>query len=792
MAFFYGMVGGSMEIVTLLKANIRHKKGAFIGIFLLMILVSMTITAILSVDDSCNGSMEDELNYADVGNQVLFMKEEDLTDTLLHRIREHELVEKVTVEEAAVSTAVKFQNTDEEVSLSWFVRGFSPEYRIMNEKLTDYETETPALKRGEIYIPQGVQTRYGCEVGERLNMTIGGKEYEFTIKGFIVEPTNGSYNIGWKQVFVSEEDQKALSGALKEAEKMNAAFVIVSLYKTEHCGFSDDEFARQVNLDTGIADMATGSMTRELSSYYTTLFPETIDSIMMAFMLLLVIAVLIVMQHSVANGIEMEYVNLGILKSQGFTQGKIRLIWMLQYLIVQVAGAAVGMILALPLTSLLVGFYQPIMAIIIRNSMAWGMSLLVIAAILAVSALFLLWATRKIASLSPMKAIGGAKEDVYFDSRLHLPIAKKGLSASLAFRQFTANKWQYTGMMLIAAILVFFMMTIMLLGSIFDSGKVMESLGEFCPDLSVGFYKEADDTLLAKVEKTVEEHTHIDQKVYRNECYVSMNGEKLYCIIYGEPDSITSLIEGRRPLYDNEIVITEKIAESLSLKIGDTVTVSYKDQRKEYLITGLFQSMNDTGKCISMLFSGFEGLDSLKTANAMYRVEDPNACQAAADALNQQWGDILKAEAMDGKDTLLEMVELAVNAMQAAVYVISAIFAMIVVHMVCARTFLRERTDIGIYKAVGFTSGNLRLQFAIRFLVIALLGSVIGAAGSVLGSEALLEKILYIIGISRMEAEYSVPVFVVPIGVACICFFAFSYMTARRIKRVETKELVSE
>lgn len=416
MAFFYGMVGGGMEIVTILRANIRHKKGAFIGIFLLMILVSMTITAILSVDDSCNASMEDELQHADVGDEVLYMKEADLTDTLLHRIREHELVEKVTVEKAVVSTTVKFQNTDEEESLSWFVREISSEYRIMNENLTDYEKEAPALKRGEIYIPQGVKTRYGCEAGERLNMTIGGKVYEFKIKGFVVEPTNGSSQIGWKQVFVNEEDRKVLSGAVKEAENREksenvntASFVIVSLYKTDQCGLSDDEFAKRVNLDTGIGDMATGSMTRELSSYYTTLFPETIDSIMMAFMLLLIIAVLIVMQHSAANEIEMEYANLGILKAQGFTQGKIRLIWMLQYLIVQAAGAAVGIFLAIPFTGLLTEVYQPIMAIIIQNSMAWGMSLLVIAAIFAVSVLFLLWATRKISSLSPMKAIEGAK-----------------------------------------------------------------------------------------------------------------------------------------------------------------------------------------------------------------------------------------------------------------------------------------------------------------------------------------------------------------------------------------------
>jgi len=50
-----------MEILTLVKANIRHKKGAFFGIAILMTILSMSLTAILSVRENCTVSVENRL-----------------------------------------------------------------------------------------------------------------------------------------------------------------------------------------------------------------------------------------------------------------------------------------------------------------------------------------------------------------------------------------------------------------------------------------------------------------------------------------------------------------------------------------------------------------------------------------------------------------------------------------------------------------------------------------------------------------------------------------------------------
>lgn len=80
--------------------------------------------------------------------------------------------------------------------------------------------------------------------------------------------------------------------------------------------------------------------------------------------------------------------------------------------------------------------------------------------------------------------------------------------------------------------------------------------------------------------------------------------------------------------------------------------------------------------------------------------------------------------------------------MQIIIYVFSILFSLIVVHMVCSKAFIQERTDIGIFKATGFKTSGLRRQFAFRFLIISIIGSAIGGILSCLFSGKMLEVLL--------------------------------------------------
>lgn len=783
-----------MEIITLIKANIYRRKGSFTGIILLMVIISMSLTAILSVLDNYRSGLDTAYRQIDSGNLYVFLKNEAVTEEVLDSLKTHPLIERVSKTDAIRSAEISAGGKTEQNP--WFLLKYDKKYKVFNNTLSGYEKEpVSSLKSGEIYVTQGAMTRMECRIGDSITFTISDRKYAFVVKGIVAEPMFGSSMIGWKQVFINDEDFNRLSRDAAVADKRTVEGIgrccVVQLYKSADCKLTDGKFKRRINLDTGIVDHSLGTLTRDMSVHYTSLFLNTVLTILMVFILFLFLVVLIVMAHSISTGIEMDYVNIGVLKSQGFTKNKVRAIWIFQYLLAQAIGAVAGIILAIPLCRALGNAFWPITGILADRGISVWKSFFLIFTILVVSAILILLLTRKIGKVSPVRAISGGRSEVYFDSRLKAPIFQQFLSASLAFRQFTSYKRKYIGMTAIVSILIFFMLTITVLGNVLDSKKALESMGALYAECSMEFLGKVDNAKLVEFEKVVEKYSPIEKKYYWSSLYYSINGEEYYCQVYQNPDVIC-VTKGRAPLYGNEIVITELIADEMGLEIGEKAVVTHGNSKKEFLVSGIFQSINDTGMTFAMSLEGAKvfGMDSVWFAG--YSLGSPDKSKLIADKLNAAYGDILRATANADGGMLEDTYTIAINGMKAVIYIFSVLFALVVVMMVCTKTFIQEKRDIGIYKALGFTAVNLRLQFAIRFFLVALAGSLLGTVLSILFSGRLLSSLLRSMGITNFTVRFTAVSLVIPVALICVCFFLFAFFASGKVKRVEVRELVTE
>ncbi len=778
-----------MEIFTLLKANIRGKKGSFISIVFLMMIISMSLAIVLSVKENCRNSQKAMLDETNTGDMAAFIKTKRLSDALFQSVENNSLVEKAENYAAIVSDqAESGENSD---GNSWYLTKCRSGYQMYNEDLTAYKKQMPPLKKGEIYIPQGVSTRLECEKGDKVKLsTIGGK-YEFKIKGVFIEPLLGSSTIGWKQLFISDEDFEEIYLACKEkeTEDMCADFQIVQIYKKAGCTLSDSRFRRELNLATGITDQSSGSITRELSMHYTNIYSDIIMSVLMVFGIFLFVIVLIVMGHSVSTGMEMEYVNLGILKSQGFTKNKIRMVWELQYFLAIFTGTAAGLIIAVPLIQKMGNIFQPLMGFLAGGDISFLKIALAVLLIWLVSGLVIFLITKKMDKISPVRAISGGHGDIYFDSRIKAPVCQRGLLGSLALRQLTSCKRRYIGTMVIVSILVFFMMTVTILGNVVNSKSAVEAMGAIYTECDVSFKKIPDDKTFEAMEKVVKKYSPIEKSYYMTGLYCSLNGEEIHCQVYRDPE-VMAATKGRVPLYDNEIAITELIGEELSLKIGDEVTVAGIDKKEKYVISGIFQSMNDTGMTFMISLDGAKRIGIHEIAFAGYSLTIPEKAKEAAKALNSSFGDILEAESSAGNDIMEDSYVTAINAMKGIIFGFSILFALVVVVMICSKIFLQEKIDIGIYKAVGFNALQLRLQFAIRFFMVSLAGSIVGAVLSLLFSGKMLNSVLRVVGITNISVQYTLPTVIVPAAVISVCFFLFAFLVSGKVRCVEVRELI--
>lgn len=136
-----------------------------------------------------------------------------------------------------------------------------------------------------------------------------------------------------------------------------------------------------------------------------------------------------------------------------------------------------------------------------------------------------------------------------------------------------------------------------------------------------------------------------------------------------------------------------------------------------------------------------------------------------------------------------------ISAMRALVlfmYVMVFLFTLIVTVMTGSKILSAETGDLGIYKAIGFTSGKLRLTFALRFCITAVVGSVAGMIFAAVCTDPLVSAVMKLAGISNFESHPGFREMLFPAGVVILLFMGFSYLAAGRIKRVAVTVLVRE
>lgn len=781
-----------MEIFTYLKANIRYKKGAFFRILLLMAIISCGITVVASIVSNCEGSMKEAYKDADSGEILVLISDRMYTQDLKSKLQDHTLVKKVK-DKRCVSVNggdLKLRKNHSQYQNSVFLTELDNDVKLIREDGSGYLEDTAPLNKGEIYVPKGMLTNLDGQVGDVLDVeTIGGR-HSFTVKGIALEPMMGSFTIGYKQIYISKEDFKQMLMEVKEAEtKERTADIHSLMIYQKGDGLSAAKFRRRLNLDTGITDQGIGSLTRDMSMNFSGLVVKIGAGILVAFILLLTAIVLIAMGHSISSGIEMDYVNLGILKSYGFSQGRIRLVYVLQYMLTQAFGVALGVAVAVFLCRGLGGAFWPITAVVAKNRIHLAQSLLALGMILAASGIFIFIVTAKIGKISPVRAIAGGRREIYFDSRLKAPIFPKALLPSLAFRQILSGKRRHGAAFFAAAILCFLMITMELFSGLLVSETAVRSMGVPYGDCHVEFLVDAEKAQ-DKAEQEIESVSKIERVCFYDQTYVSIEGEEMMCIVYRDPKQF-EVLKGRAPIYENETAITEILAEDLEIGIGDTVVTGHRGNKQNSLVTGIIQSTSDAGMCFGISEAGAKKLGIKDLRQAYYSLKEPDKGKQAVDALNKRHGDILKAKYEDS-GTAGDTYQALFNAVRAVIWCFSLLFAFVVVQMVCEKAYLQERTDIGIYKAVGFGVPALRIQFAFRFFFVAAAGAAVGIALAALFANPVLSVILRNVGMTNPKTEVTVASALF-YGIALsVCFFAFAYLASARIRRVSVRELVME
>ncbi|MBR3042196.1 MAG: ABC transporter permease [Eubacterium sp.] len=801
-----------MEIYTLVKAGIKNRKGIMIGFMILTMLIVISVITMFGVRKNYELAQRKAFEVEDKGVIFAEFNEQNFSEELMDKVEAQDTVDHVEVHDALMG--VNCQIGDKKDGNGYFIIKQPETIPIFNDDCTELimpdspEYKNHSLKKGEVYIPYGLAGKLNAEAGSKLEMDFLNSHETFTVKGFVQEAYMGSSIIGYKMVFMSDEDFDYFYKSNKESivDPDTDGWVVgkvVFVYPSDKADESSSIFLRDLTLKTKLNDMAKGTMTRETAEHYTGLFIEIILAVITGFAVRLFVIFLIVAGHNISTEMEIEYRNLGILKSLGFSDKKIQLVYVYQYLIIELIGTILGVIISIPCERIMSRIFFSLTALLPEKKLPILESLVFMVLLFAVTVIYVYVFTRKISKTSPVKAITNGREDYYFDSRINAPVKKGCMAFWLGLRQITSAPKRYISIVIVTVLLIFTIITTELMSGYIQSRNALISMGEPFTEIEFAFKVAEPDCKVSDIENVIKKYSEIEGRQYKSHIYTSVNGESMMTFVKGYPDELSSVYKGREIKYDNEVVITEQVSKLLDVKIGDKLTIGRYEQSAEYMIVGIFQTMNDTGKAVAITLEGFNRLkgDSADPSTidqlGMYGVvlKDSSKGPEIEKEILEKYGDDVEVEYndFDSKDGfIVNDFYLAAEGSKLLIYILSFAFAIVTIVMVCAKAFIQERTDLGIYRATGFSVGRVRRSFATRFMIISLLSSVFAVVLGRLYSAKLLASVFSLFGIGHIEMYYGPMFFIKPIVIFALCYLVFGYLASRKVKKLSARELITE
>ena len=793
-----------MRYLTLLRANCKSQKGSLIGVLTLIFIITISLCATLAIWKNSNVHERELIEQTGYGDIAWWVSQVPDVETLLSEIRAVEGVEKATAQELIYISRYYVNGQGVEGTLevlSW--EDCRNSYHVCADNLTGILSQPQGPAEGEVYVSPAFCSLYDAHIGDSFVLEISGEQtmVSYTIKGYFEDPRSGSSMMGIKSILMNGKDMTRLSEVVEAAEDPAASRTghMLNVYMTADNALTIGAFESKVNSETAIQQFSLFSYSKTAIIGFMLVLQNVFSGFLLAFVVVLLAVTMVIIGHSISSSIEQDYVDMGILKALGFTQADLRRLQLLQYMTAVLSGMALGAAVSPLVVSLINRITVTATGLIIPSDIPIGISVLAISILLLLLIGFIYAKTAKIGRITPIRAIRGGAEDVYFSSRFTAAVHRRGLSFWLALRQLVSGKKQYIGACLIAAMLVFFLsLTVRIDAWMGPNGEgLMTSFNAAPYDFGIVY---TDRSKEAEIESFIAEHAAVKGSFQQMMTRGVIDGVEYLMYVNRNPEYY-NLIEGRTCKYKNELVITESVAEELSVWTGDTVHISYTGQEQEFLVSGIYQCANDMGGNFGISSEGFARLceedsnpdsakDSIVNFSTYYLLEEPSQKDALCEMLTESYGEwiVIDENTWGGLDS----VRSALSSLTVFMYVITMIFIMVTVTLTGNKILYKEQRDLGIYKSLGFVSGRLRLAFALRFGLVAVAGAVPGVAISAFFTDRLVASLLKMCGISRFSSSLSPLQAVLPAIVVSGLFLVFAYMAAGKVKKVEVGMLIAE
>lgn len=809
-------------IKTLATAGIKRSKGSFLGLFFLMALTSTALCFTVGMYTDLNSREEIALAEAGAGDVYAHDLRSNLTDQVVAEIESLEEVASVETNNAlkipskyhSDSATIERNPTTSTIYAAWD-DGLA--YQVFSEDKASLVEDPQAPNEGEAYVPVSFLVTPGIGVGDTVEIEIGESTRSLTIAGFIEDPQMGTPFMEIKRIIVAPSTFYELAELVDSfTAEQGAPEGMFSLEKTPYrlvemnatmtdearaAGLTPNDLTRTIAEKTQWGKSTSGMFSSTTLSGYAMIVVIIGSAIMAVFALLLFVIALVICTHTISSSIEKDYADYATLKALGVPNRSLSRVLVIEYAGASLAGLAVGLATSMGLIPLGLPFFAQLTGILADNDAFPLASLVCLGALLALVVAAVALKTRRLASISPLVAFRRGMSDVHFKSRASRTISGSMLNLQLAVRSILSAKRRYASLIVCSLLMCAFVVLVFGIGgALREPGAVYDSFGMWKSDLSVVASDAGADIDFGEVERIIEATSGIEKSWQESFTMVNLDGESRSFVGLSDPSILLNIVEGRAPKLDNEVLVGMNLATSMELEVGDEFAVVGADGAEHTLIVcGKLSAMFNAGYGSILTFDGLCSVFDIDASDPLlgrqYTLVDPDRVDEAKAALEDRFGndiDLRSTGLFSDTSSIIELIQTLFTSMGYIMAAIAVALVFLAVSLIIGRMFSAERQDLGVYRALGFTSKRLRTQFALRFFIVALFGCALGAAATSLGGSWLISQLFGMFGVTR---------FIIDTNPAMVCgltlvlaavFLVAAYISARKVKHVDVRELVED
>lgn len=785
-------------------ANIRKTKSASATLVVMFIIAALLLnTGLLVVTNygSFFDNLKDELKSSNV---YFALPDKIYTDEVKAFIDKNEHVMNTQTNDGLLlgaeilskgeekSFPIMFSNMDESREIS--------KWKFVGEHL-------PAEDMS-VYVPDIFKAVSGYQLNDKIELkykdddTKEIKSLTFTVRGYTEDVFFSSTNTGYISFYLSENTYKKVESILSKPEfRVHIVFANVDNLKNVSAIESGIREILQLNSTSLMAaDPSTMLIVIDLDLIESArcMMANMVSAMMVMFSLIIVIVCLLVVRFRIVNSIEEDIMKIGSLKSIGYTSRQIILSVILQFSFIAGIGSLIGIALSYPVLPAVSAVFEQQSGLKWEQGFDGGVSGAAFILLLLIVIFIAFLAAQRISRLNPIHALRGeTAARKYKRNRLPLEKTKGKLPLIFALKSVLQSMKQNI-MVIIILIAVTFsgaFGVIMYYNTTVDTKAFAEIPGmEICNAIAV-LNSQMDQT---EIVKAIENMDNVWKVLYLDEVKIKIEGSEVAAYVMDDFNKKeTKLVyEGRYPENKNEIALAGILAERLEKTIGDTVTVSFGELQEQFKVVGLSNGSQMGGLNTSILANDYRRLNPSFKHQALYIYLDKGTdAEVFIKNLEDRFDkDMLLAAVNFDKGMAEGMAsyQKIVSAMGLAMLVITLLVVSLVLYFVISSSVIRKKRELGIQKAIGFTTYQLMNQLSISFTVPIIIGALIGTLLGAFYTNSLMSISMKSVGI--MRAGFIVdPVWVIAFGIATIIFsYLLSMLITWRIRKISAYALVIE